>query len=340
MPGQPNSKKKLLLIKDFLLKYSDEENIISTSDIIKMLEENDIKSERKSVYNDIELLIDYGLDIIKTKTPKVGYYVASRDFELVEIRLLIDAVQSAGFITANKTKKLVQKIGSLCSENQMKNLSNKVYIENRIKGNNEFIYYAIDTISRAIDASNQIECVYEKSKSVKKLPNISHVEKQLILNPYALIWSNDHYYLVANNPKYDNLMHLRVDRIKSVSIIENSVSRSFSEVSEYKNHFDIADYSKRVFNMFSGEIMDIELECNIEIHEQVFDRFGEDIFIRENFDDKNTFFVKTQAAISDGLIDWIMQFSDKIKVILPIELRQGIEEKAKKIIDLYSESEI
>lgn len=335
MAGQSSGKKKLLLIAEYLLKYSDEEHPVTTGDIIGMLEKNAVSCERKSVYSDIEALSDFGIDIVKTKQGRGGWFVASRQFEEVEIRLLIDAVQSASFITPAKSKKLIKNISTLCSREQMKKLSSRVYIDNRVKSDNETIYYSIDEIGKAIDSGKQIECDYAKCRTVSKLKNSACIEKHLILNPYAMIWSADHYYLVANNPKYENLMHLRIDRMKNVKAIESSTVRHFSQVSDYTDYFDIADYSKRIFNMFSGETEDIELHCKIDILEQIIDRFGSDAPLREDFDNEDMFFVRTKAAISDGLISWMMQFEDKLEVISPDTLRAEIKAKAQKISELY-----
>lgn len=337
MAGQSDSKKKLLLIMDYLNKYSDENNPVTMADILEMLERNNISAERKSVYKDIDVLCDYGVDILKTRKSDLGwcYYIASRDFELVEIRLLIDAVQSASFITANKSKKLIKKIGSLCSESQMKKISGSVYIDNRVKGTNETIYYTIDKLSEAIENKNQVEVDYEKSRPSKKIASSQFSIKHMTLNPYALIWSGDHYYLIANNPKYDNLMHLRVDRIRKAEIVENSTQRHFSEVCEYKDYFDVADYSKRLFNMYSGDLVDIKLECRNELLEQILDRFGDDASARENFDNDETFYLYTKAALSDGLISWLMQFGDSIKVLQPEGLIEKLKERAQIIVEMY-----
>lgn len=335
MAGQSVGKKKLLLTAEYLMQNSDEENPVTTAEIIEMLERNGINCERKSVYADIEALIDFGLDIIKTKQGKGGWFVASREFEEVEIRLLIDAVQSANFITPAKSKKLIKNISSLCSASQMKKLSSRVYIDNRVKSDNETIYYSIDEIGKAIDEGRQIECDYAKCRTVAKIKNSVCAEKHLILNPYAMIWSADHYYLVANNPNYDNLMHLRIDRMRNVKVVQNSTVRSFSEVSEYTDRFDVADYSKKVFNMFSGETEDIELHCSIDILEQILDRFGEDAGLREDFNESEMFFVRVKAAISDGLISWMMQFSDKLEVVYPNSLREEMKSKAENIYRLY-----
>lgn len=335
MPKQSNGKKKLLLIAEYLLKYSDEEHPISTSDIIEMLDRNSITCERKSIYSDIDILRDFGLDILSTKQGKGGWFIASRQFEEVEIRLLIDAVQSASFITPAKSKKLIKSISTLCSDGQMKKLSSRVYIDNRVKSNNETIYYSIDEIGKAIDSGKQIECDYAKCRTVSKLKNPACAEKHLVLNPYAMIWSADHYYLVANNPKYDNLMHLRIDRMKNVREVKNSIARPFSQVSDYKDRFDIADYSKRIFNMFSGETEDIELHCKMDILEQIIDRFGSDAPLRADFENEDMFYVRTKAALSDGLISWMMQFEDNLEVIRPEILRDKIKDRAKRIASLY-----
>lgn len=336
MAGQSSGKKKLLLTAEYLMKYSDEENPIPTGEIMKMLESNGITCERKSVYADIEALSDFGIDIIKTQQKKRGWFVASRKFEEVEIRLLIDAVQSASFITPAKSKKLINNISSLCSQGQMKKLSSRVYIDNRVKSANETIYYSIDEIGKAIDEGKQIECDYAKCRTIAKIKSSACSEKHLTLNPYAMIWSADHYYLVANNPKYDNLLHLRIDRMRNVETVENSTVRPFSEVSDYTEFFDVADYSKRIFNMFSGETEDIELHCSVEILEQILDRFGDSVPLREDFENEEMFFVRVKCAISDGLISWLMQFGDKAEIVSPAELREEVKTRAMSIFEMYS----
>lgn len=335
MAGQSNGKKKLLLTAEYLMKNSDEAHPVTTSEIMDMLARNGITCERKSVYADLEALSDFGLDIIKTKQGKGGWFVASRRFEEVEIRLLVDAVQSASFITPTKSKKLIKSISELCSQEQMKRLSSRVYIDGRVKSNNETIYYSIDEIGKAIDSGKQIECDYARCRSVAKLSNAACAEKHLTLNPYAMIWSADHYYLVANNPKYDNLMHLRIDRMRNVKTVKRSKVRHFSEVSEYTDYFDVADYSKRIFNMFSGENEDIQLHCSIDILEQIIDHFGDDANLRDDFEDKNKFYLWVSAAISDGLVSWMMQFNDKLEVLSPESLREEIKAKAERICKMY-----
>lgn len=327
-----DTKLKLLYIRDYLEKNSDEDNPVSALELMNMLESKGITCERKSIYSDIAVLKDYGLDILRVKAPKNGYVLVSRDFELAEIRLLIDAVQAANFITPKKTQGLIEKIGNLCSDSQFNTLKNQVYIENKVKCRNEEIYYNIDLINRAIVAGKRISFRYRRRVVGDSLNNKT-TERTFTVSPYAMLWSDDHYYLVCNNPKYDNLMHVRLDRMRKVSVLDED-SRSFTEVSEYKRRFDTADYAERLFNMFSGEMSEIELRCSDSILEEILDRFGEKVPLRR-CDSGEGFCIRTNAVISDGLVSWIMQFGQQMQVVAPEELKQAVLDKAREIIKLY-----
>ena len=230
MADKGYTKLKLLYVKDFLDKQSDEEHPVSVEDINEMLLSKEIECERKSIYSDVKTLKEYGMDILSVRQPKTGYCVCSRDFELPELRLLIDAVQAANFITPKKTKELIKKIGTLCSVSQAKMLEKQVYIEKRHKCSNEEIYYNIDIINRAIQSGKRISFIYQKRQLDTAENKVVTEEKEFSVSPYAMIWSNDHYYLIANNQKYNNLMHTRIDRMKKVEILEER-ARKFSEVS-------------------------------------------------------------------------------------------------------------
>lgn len=332
MAGQKNSKLKLLYLKEIFEKYSDEENVLNATDIVNHLEDYGITCERKSVYKDIEILIEYGLDIIKTTKPKTGYFLASRKFELAEIRLLNDAVQAANFISKKKTAQLIEKTDSLVSRQQAVRLKKQVFINDRIKCDNEEIFYSIDSLDSAIKSEKKVRLKYTKRKLDSKFAACNE-QKEFVLSPYALIWSNDHYYLVANNEKYDNIMNVRIDRIKNVEILDASI-RHFSEVSEYKRTFDCADYVSKTFNMFSGKPESAELKCRIEILEEMLDRFGLKVSIRKGED--GWFYVHDDLFINEGLVSWIMQFGENIEVIYPARLKNMIVEKSEKILSLYN----
>jgi predicted DNA-binding transcriptional regulator YafY len=325
-------KLRLLYIIDILSRKSDEEHPLSATDIMDFLRDNyGIECERKTVYDCIENLNNYGYEIIKSQSPR-GYFMTPYYFEPAELRLMIDAVQSADFISAKKTKALIKKFSAFASEYQYKRIEKQVYIDNRNKCANENLFIVIDIISSAILSKKQIEVVYRRRKIVDG-KNAKYEEKTMVINPYALIWAEDHYYLVGNYSKYDNLIHLRIDRLKSVKVLD-TYARHFSEVSPYQTYFDIADYSNKHLSMFSGDIKPVEMICNNSMIEDFIDQFGEKVNMR-HFDDDN-FIARVDVAVTDGLVAWIMQYGSKIKVKSPKELKNMIIDKTNSILALYN----
>ncbi len=332
MAGVQKSKLKLLYLADILKKKTDEEHFLAATEIVEELGKLEIPAERKSIYKDIEILKEYGYDIIHSGSKnRGGYFLGARDFELAEIRLLSDAVQAANFISQKKTNQLVEKIESFASENQAKVLHSQVYVDNRPKCNNEEIYYTISLLDEAITEGVKVSFTYTRRKITEEFKTAKE-DKTFTVSPYALIWSDDHYYLVCNNEKYDNLMHLRIDKIKKLQKTK-APARHFSEVSDYRNNFDSADYATKLFNMYSGEPKPVELICNNEILEVILDRFGDNVKIQKY--DENHFLLKTNAVVSDGLTKWIVQFGGKIKVKSPNDLIYEVKKKAEEILELY-----
>ncbi len=325
-----SNKLKLLCLIDILKTLTDEEHPMSAGDICAELERQGIRAERKSIYRDIATLTEHGFDIVQTRVPHPGYFLAGREFELAEIRMLIDAVQSAGFVTAAKTGELIKKLGALASKYQFESISDQVYTDKRIKQSNEEIYYSIDVIHKAITGKKKIRFKYLRRFIVDN--KIENSVKEMIISPYAMIWSNDHYYLVGNNEKYDNLIHLRLDRMKSVKLMIAS-SRPFSDVSDYKDEFDAADYISKTFNMFGGSENKIELRCKNSLLEQIVDRFGDGVPLRKSGDDHFVLYI--DALISEGLISWILQFGSDIEVLSPRELRSQMLDKVSSLTALY-----
>ncbi len=322
---------KEVAILDILKNYSDEENPVNATEICEKLGDKGIIVERKAVYRGIEALIDYGYDIIFTRTPRAGYYIVDKLFELPEIYLLTDAVQAASFITVKKTRDLVKKLDGMLSEGERKKREKGLYIDNGHKCENEEIYYNIDSLSNAIAQRKKVTLIYSV-RTISQDRKIVVQSKEYKVSPYALIWQNEHYYLVANNEKYDNLMHIRLDRIRKVSVIKEDW-RHFSEVSIYKEYFDIADYSAKSFQMYSGELTEVKLRCHISILEQVVDRFSDKIFISNVEEDEFSFSVKVN--LSSGLVNWILQFGDNIKVEAPEKLTVMLNERIDALSSLY-----
>lgn len=326
-----SKKLKTLLIYKYLNDYSDENNPLSSTQLIQMLEADGIPAERKSIYADISVLNELGFDIVTANTPHKGFFMAGRKFELPEVRLLIDAVSSAGFITPKKTESLVEKLESLVSVNQAGALVSQVYLDNNIKCNNEEIYYIIDTLHEAISNRHKVKFVYTNRKIDVKNKK-AYTEKSFKVSPYALLWKEDHYYLVCNNEKYDNVMNLRLDRMKKVEELD-SPSRPMNEVCEYKDSFDVADYSNKMFNMFSGTLEKVRLLCSLDIMEQIVDRFGPKTPLTAY--DSTHFETTLDAVVSEGMISWLMNFGDKIKVLEPESLAESVRDRAIKIAKVY-----
>ena len=331
MARTEGQKLKLLYLMEIFRKYSDEEHPLTTPQIIEYLEKYGIEAERKSIYRDIDVLIDYGFDIVKNRGNGGGFFLSSREFEVPEIKLLTDAVQAASFITAKKSRELTQKLDEMLSVYEAKKQKGYSYIDISHKCKNEEIYYTIDNLSRAIEKRVKVQLKYVRRR-LNDNRTVCVDEKINTVSPYALLWQDDSYYLVCNNEKYDNLMNLRLDRMRSVTLTDEPF-RHFSEVSEYKDSFDIADYAAKSFNMFCGEPTKIKLRCERELLEQAIDRFGEDIFIYNV--KENTFDFDDNANLSDGLVSWILQFGKSVEAVAPQSLREMIKNRLSDLNELY-----
>lgn len=330
MAGNPLQKLKLLYLLDIFKEYTDEEHPLSAEKLCEMLEEKGVKCERKSIYGDIGVLMDYGCDIVCSRTEPRGYFLAYRDFQVPEICLLSDAVESADFISTKKSRELVKKLETLIGKNEAKKLHRQVFIDKRNKCENEKIFITIDALSSAIDKQNKVRINYVRHifSGNKTVPE----QKTFEVSPYALAWVEDHYYLVCNNSHHDNLMHLRVDRISSVKLLDE-LSRPFKEVSEYKTAFDVGDYIGRSFNMFGGEKKTVDFRCENRLLEQMIDRFGENMIYHPDGNDHFVF--RADVMVSEGLVGRILQYGGALEVTAPADLRKAISEKAKKLMTVY-----
>lgn len=332
---QSNQKLKIIYVLDILKRYSDEDNPLNSAQIADRLKGMGIQAERKSIYDDISQLQLYGCDIIKSSGVKKGWFVGDREFEVPEIYLLSDAVRTAKFISAKKTRELLSKLSGMLSVNQAKRREKGVFFGTTEKSGNEGIYYNIDKISRAIENREQIRVEYS-SRQFDENRTVRRISKEMYINPYALCWQDDHYYLIGNHSKYDNLIHLRLDRMDSVELTGRP-ARHFSCVSDYRDFFDTADYTYKLFGMHSGELMETELVCSRRITEQVLDRFGQDIFITNVTDREFTFRIK--AAVSEALVTWIINYGGDLRVKKPQQLKDMVTQRAKAVLKNYTDGE-
>ena len=216
MAKSSNQKLKLLYIYDMLRSQSNEEHPVSTKALIEMLEQKGIRAERKSIYDDIEQLAEFGVDVIQIRS-KVngGYYLGSREFEVPELKLLVDAVQSSKFITEKKSRELIRKIEALTNKYEAKDLQRQVYVASRVKAENEGIYYNVDTIHKAIQDNVQISFLYLEWNTNKQLVPRKGGQRYVV-SPWALIWQDENYYLAAYES--EGIKHFRVDKMGQVEL--------------------------------------------------------------------------------------------------------------------------
>lgn len=331
MAGKPGSKMKILAVLDILWNYSDENNILSAADICIKLEEFDIVAERKSIYADINCLVKFGLDIVSSKSPKKGYFLASRRFEIAEVRLLLDAVKAANFISSKKATELHEKLYTLISREQAEKIRRHCSSIVSTKSENEELYYTVDAINTAILEKKKIKFDYYKRRLTKRMTTSGEV-KSFFVSPYALVWANDRYYLVSNNEKYDNLMHTRLDRMSKVEILEDG-ARDFSEVSAYEGSFDANDYAQKHLNMYSGLLETVELSCSRDLLDEILDQFGTKAPLKSDGDDM--FIIRINTALSEGFYGWVLRFGGKVKIHLPQHVADNVKALALAISSQY-----
>lgn len=325
------SKLKLLTLMKALIEYSDEEHPLTSAELCALMEKRGIACERKSLYRDITVLAEFGVDIVSTRSPKPGFFVAKRDFELPEVRLLMDAVLTAPFITNKKTAELMAKLQSLLSRHQAESVTRQIYVDRRVKFDNEEIYYTIDAVNRAIAKNRQISFLYHHKVIVNRKLEFDQ-GREFTISPYALLWASDKYYLAGNYGKYDNVSNYRLDRMKHVVVTELD-SRPFAEVSPYRGYFDTADYLKKNFNMYNGEQELVELRCSNDILEAVTDKFGDGVEFCCH--DDNAFTVRVRVNVSDGFVEWLLQYGGKIVVQAPKSLQQKMLERVEELREAY-----
>jgi len=334
MPKNPKQKQKLLYIMKMFLEKTDEEYGITVADIIDYLYDYDILAERKSIYSDIETLRDFGLDIVKTKSGKISLFsLVSRDFETQELKLLVDAVQCSKFITQKKSRELIKKIESLTSENQAKDLHRQVIVANRVKTSNEEIYRNIDSINRAINTRRRISFYYtqwaiSRTGAKKVVRQRRHDGERYLLSPKALTWDDENYYLIAYDAAEDKLKHFRVDKMEDICVED-----SRCESSKAVDKFDLAAYTKQVFGMYGGELVNVKMRFDDSLIGVVVDRFSDKVFISPNND--GTFTVTTEVMLSPQFFGWLFSFGDKVRLMSPKAAKTRFTEYLNEVAAVY-----
>jgi predicted DNA-binding transcriptional regulator YafY len=327
MARSQKQKLKLLYLMQYLTQHSDEAHPVGIAQMAEMLAERGILAERKSLYADLEALREFGLDVVQTRGKTVGYYIGTRDFELPELKLLVDSVQSSKFITQRKTLALIRKIESLASVHDAAALQRQVYVRNRVKSMNESVYYNVDEISSAIAADKKIRFLYFEY-TVKKERRYRHDGAYYELSPYALMWDDENYYLLAYDAASASIRHYRVDKMAQITTLE-----SFRDGREAFAKVDMSAYSKKVFGMFAGEAETVRLRFADHLAGAVIDRFGRDVMlIRE---DDEHFSVSIEAVVSPQFYAWVFGFGTEAEVLSPAKVREGMAEMARDVLKQY-----
>ncbi len=309
MARRPNQKLKTLYLLKILSENTDEENGMTVKDIIAELDKYGIPAERKSIYSDIEALQFFGVDIVTKRTRTTEYFIAHRFFEMPELKLLVDAVQCSKFITHKKSGELIRKISSFTSKHQSKLLQRQVYVADRVKTMNESIYYNVDRLYLAIAQNKQISFRYFQY-TVDKKKKFRKDGERYITSPYALSWDNENYYLITFSEKYQDFTHYRVDKMNDIKITK------LPRIKLPDNkEFNVADYSKKVFNMFGGGEETVILQFDNSLVNVVIDRFGKDVFLKKV--DEDSFVMRSKVVVSPTFFSWVFQFGDKVKILYP-----------------------
>lgn len=314
------------------LEKTDEAHVLSMQEILKTLEMHGILAERKSIYDDIETLRVYGLDIIYRKEPPSGYYLASRNFELPELKLLVDVVQSSKFITERKSAELIKKLEGLTSHYEAQQLQRQVFVANRIKTMNESIYYNVDKIHGAILADVKISFRYFEW-TVEKQMHLKKSGKEYCISPWALTWADENYYLIGYDEEADMVKHYRVDKMLSIELTEEKRVGK-----EHFVDFNTANFAKKTFGMFGGEEQELRMEFENRFVGVVIDRFGKDVAIRKA--DETHFIVRVNVVVSPQFFGWLSGLGTGAKIVTPNAVQQEYKQFLQELLEQYQEREM
>ena len=328
MPKGTNQKVKLIYIIKYLMENTDENHKVTMPDILKYLEGYDITAERKGIYNDIETIRELGIDVVGEKIGRnFFYYIASRDFEIAELKLLVDAIQSSKFITEKKSQELIKKLEGLVSIHEAKQLQRQVYVAGRAKTINEGIYYNIDALHNAISTNRKIQFQYFQW-NVKKEMELRRNGGVYEVSPWALLWEDENYYLIAFDSFYNEIRHYRVDKMLKISCTEE-----VREGKEYFEKFNLAEYSKKNFGMFSGEEETVKLQVHKDLIGVIIDRFGKDVMIVPA--GEMEFRINVKVAVSPQFFGWVFALGDKVKILGPETVVNRMKEELGKVTAMY-----
>lgn len=325
MPKSANQKQKLLYLIEYLKKNTDDTHVVSTAQIIDYMASNGIKVERKTVYADIDTLCEYGYDVIRVGGKSGGYFLGERDFELAEVKLLVDLVQSSKFITTSKSRELIRKLEKEVSRYDAGKLHRQVVVADRNKTSNENIYYSVDVIYEAIAHNVKVKYQYFEWDE-KKQQRLRKNGDYYTVSPWLLTWEDENYYLMAYDDEAGILKHYRVDKMLHIELTDEvrAGEAEFAKV-------DVASFSKKTFGMFAGEERTLQLVADASMTGVLVDRFGRDVPIRR-LDEKHVL-VRANVAVSPHFYGWLAGFAGKISIYGPADVKESYREYIKELLE-------
>lgn len=328
MAKRMNQKLKLMRLMQIMLEQTDDNHSLTMEQILAELQRYDITAERKSIYADMEALRLYGIDIIGEKRNRTCYYhVGAREFELAELKLLVDAVQSSKFITEKKSKKLIKKLEGFLSRYDAKKLQRQVFVSGRIKTMNESIYYNVDMIHEAIASNVKIKFKYYNWDVDKKIV-LRHGGDDFCISPWGLLWDNENYYLIGYDSLAGIIKHYRVDKILKLRL-----DKEKREGREYFREYDMAGYTKKHFGMFDGKEERVKIEFENRLAGVVIDRFGKDVTMRRS--DEEHFIVTVDVAVSEQFLGWIFALGSGARILGPESVVERMREQIRRESEMY-----
>ena len=324
MARSDDQKRKLLYLRELLEQQSDENHPLSTQYILEYLAERGIQAERKSIYSDIACLQDFGMDICTRRGRGGGFFLASRAFELPELKLLVDAVQASRFLTKRKSMELISKLEALASRHDAGSLRRQVTVSGRVKTMNESIYYNVDRIHDAIAHNSQITFRYfdwgvDRERHYR--------DRTYAASPYALCWDDQNYYLIAHSERH-GITHYRVDKMAQLQMLDTP-----RIVNDETRALDVSKYGKNVFGMFGGEQMQVKMRFENPLAGVVLDRFGHDVMLIPDGDSHYT--LTTDIAVSPVFFGWLAGFGGAAKIVFPQSAVEAYLELCKHSMEQY-----
>ena len=325
MAKMENQKLKILVLKEYLEQQTDEEHPATIHDLTEHLESRGIPAERKSVYRDIELLLDHGCDIVKTNGKTAVYYMNGGVFDLAELKLLADAVLASKFLTERKSSELLKKLGTLTSRHRAVELRRDLVVSGRVKSMNESVIYNVDALHEAIRSDSQISFRYfEWDRSGQK---VFRREGRRTASPYALCWDDSNYYMIAHTEEH-GLTHFRVDKMTEIRQTGTPRVRT-----EETRSLDLAKYGRQVFGMFSGELSTVRMRFENSLAGVVIDRFGKEIMLIP--DGEEHFICAAEVKVSPLFYGWIASFGSRVKLLSPDSVVEDFRKTVASIAALY-----